>query len=96
MATEPAVVATTRPRDVGLKREMGLIGACWASVTSIIGSGWLFGSWKASYSTGTSALLAWGIAGAMIIILGQGGTYGYLRGRVTGLLADLGQSAPRG
>jgi amino acid transporter len=69
MATEPAVVATTRPRDVGLKREMGLIGACWASVTSIIGSGWLFGSWKASYSTGTSALLAWGIAGVMIIIL---------------------------
>ncbi len=69
MATEPAVVATTRPGDVGLKREMGLIGACWASVTSIIGSGWLFGSWKASYSTGTSALLAWGIAGVMIIIL---------------------------
>jgi amino acid transporter len=48
---------------------MGLIGATWASVTSIIGSGWLFGAWKASYSTGTSALLAWGIAGIMIIIL---------------------------
>jgi len=48
---------------------MGLIGATWASVTSIIGSGWLFGSWKASYSTGTSALLAWGIAGILIIIL---------------------------
>jgi amino acid transporter len=48
---------------------MGLIGATWASVTSIIGSGWLFGSWKASYSTGTSALLAWGIAGVLIIVL---------------------------
>ncbi|HEY2551443.1 MAG TPA: APC family permease [Streptosporangiaceae bacterium] len=48
---------------------MGLVGATWASVTSIIGSGWLFGSWKASYSTGTSALLAWGIAGVMIIVL---------------------------
>jgi hypothetical protein len=34
--------------------------------------------------------------GAVIIILGQGGTYGYLRCRVTGLLADPGQSAPRG
>jgi hypothetical protein len=33
-----------RPADVGLKREMGLIGATWASETSIIGSGWLFGS----------------------------------------------------
>jgi amino acid transporter len=48
---------------------MGLVGATWASVTSIIGSGWLFGSWKASYSTGTGALLAWCIGGAMIIVL---------------------------
>jgi amino acid transporter len=69
MATPAATATTTRPGDVGLKREMGLIGATWASVTSIIGSGWLFGSWKASYSTGTSALLAWGIGGVMIIIL---------------------------
>ncbi len=68
MATE-AVTALTRPADVGLKREIGLIGATWASVTSIIGSGWLFGSWKAAYSTGTAALLAWAIGGVMIIIL---------------------------
>src|SRR5260221_1180742 len=68
MATE-AVTALTRPADVGLKREVGLIGATWASVTSIIGSGWLFGSWKAAYSTGTAALLAWAIGGVMIIIL---------------------------
>ena len=37
-----AVATETRPADVGLKREMGLIGATWASETSIIGSGWLF------------------------------------------------------
>jgi amino acid transporter len=48
---------------------MGFIGACWASVTSIIGSGWLFGSWKGAYSTGTSAILAWIIGGVCIIIL---------------------------
>src|SRR4029079_13914655 len=30
------------PTDVGFKRELGLIGATWASETSIIGSGWLF------------------------------------------------------
>ncbi len=65
-----AVPATeTRPADVGLKREMGFIGATWASVTSIIGSGWLFGSWKGAYSTGTSAILAWIIAGVCIIVL---------------------------
>src|SRR5579863_4955530 len=68
MATE-AVPTLTRPTDVGLRREMGFIGACWASVTSIIGSGWLFGSWKGAYSTGTSALLAWVIGGVCIIIL---------------------------
>ena len=68
MATA-AVPTLKRPGDVGLKREMGLVGATWASVTSIIGSGWLFGAWKASYSAGTSALLAWAIAGAMIIVL---------------------------
>ena len=64
-----AVATSTRPADVGLKREMGFIGATWASVTSIIGSGWLFGSWKGAYSAGTSAILAWVIAGACIIVL---------------------------
>jgi amino acid transporter len=68
MATQ-AVPTLTTPTDVGLRREIGLIGATWASVTSIIGSGWLFGSWKGAYSTGTGALLAWGIGGVMIIIL---------------------------
>src|SRR5258706_8498917 len=68
MATE-AVPTLAAPTDVGLRREIGLIGATWASVTSIIGSGWLFGSWKAAYSTGTAALLAWLIGGVMIIIL---------------------------
>jgi amino acid transporter len=67
MATK--AVPISRPTDVGLRREMGFIGACWASVTSIIGSGWLFGSWKGAYSTGTSALLGWAIGGVMIIIL---------------------------
>jgi amino acid transporter len=48
---------------------MGLIGAMWASETSIIGSGWLFGAWKGAYSAGTAAILAWVIAGIAIIIL---------------------------
>ena len=44
MATESVAATPTAPSDVGLKREMGLIGATWASETSIIGSGWLFGA----------------------------------------------------
>jgi amino acid transporter len=67
MATEAQVA--TRPADVGLKREIGLIGAAWAGETSIIGSGWLFGAWKASYSAGTAAILAWVLAGIAIVVL---------------------------
>jgi len=68
MAAESVAVATT-PTDVGLKREMGLIGATWASETSIIGSGWLFGAWYAATIAGTAAILAWLIAGVIVIII---------------------------
>jgi amino acid transporter len=69
MATESVTPAVTKPGDVGLRREIGLIGATWASMTSLIGSGWLFGSWKGAYSAGTAAILAWVIAGIAIIVL---------------------------
>src|ERR1035438_10201945 len=68
MSTE-SVAPATRPADVGLRREMGLVGAIWASETSIIGSGWLFGSLFAAQAAGAAALLAWAIAGVMVIIL---------------------------
>ena len=73
MATEtsgagPGVV--TRPTDVGLKRELGLIGATWASETSIIGSGWLFGALRrARRPVGGASVLAWVIAGVVVIVL---------------------------
>ena len=68
MATE-SVAVVTRPADVGLKREMGFIGATWASETSIIGSGWLFGAWLAAAAAGTAALLGWVIGGVAVMIL---------------------------
>ncbi|HWG65672.1 MAG TPA: APC family permease [Streptosporangiaceae bacterium] len=69
MATESVATPATRPADVGLKREMGLIGATWASETSIIGSGWLFGAFFAAQLAGTAALLGWVIGGIIIMIL---------------------------
>jgi amino acid transporter len=69
MATETSGAALTRPTDVGLKREMGLIGATWASETSIIGSGWLFGALYAAQAVGGAAVLAWAIAGVVVIVL---------------------------
>ena len=67
MATE--VTVETRPADVGLKRELGLIGATWASETSIIGSGWLFAPLFAAVLVGGASILAWIIAGVIIIVL---------------------------
>jgi amino acid transporter len=68
MSTE-SVATTSRPEDVGLKREMGLIGATWSSETSIIGSGWLFGALYASQAAGPAALLGWVIGGVAVIFL---------------------------
>jgi amino acid transporter len=67
MATE--VTVETRPADVGLKRELGLIGATWASETSIIGSGWLFTPLFAALAVGGASIVAWVIAGVVIIVL---------------------------
>ena len=69
MAAETAGVAVTTPTDVGFKRELGLIGATWASETSIIGSGWLFGALFAAQAVGGAAVLAWVIAGVIVIVL---------------------------
>ncbi len=69
MAAETAGVGITKPADVGFKRELGLIGATWASETSIIGSGWLFGALFAAQAVGGAAVIAWVIAGIIIIIL---------------------------
>jgi len=68
MATDTTAVSRG-PVDVGLKRDMGLIGAMWASETSIIGSGWLFGSYFAVTAIGPSAIWAWVVGGIAVIIL---------------------------
>jgi amino acid transporter len=69
MASESVSAAETRPADVGLRREIGLIGATWASETSIIGSGWLFGALYATQAAGPAALYGWLIGGACVVVL---------------------------
>jgi amino acid transporter len=59
----------TQPADIGLRREMGLIGATWASETSIIGSGWLFAGMNAAVLAGPAAIYGWLIGGACAIVL---------------------------
>jgi amino acid transporter len=67
MASE--TVSVTRPADVGLRREVGLIGATWASETSIIGSGWLLAAFGAAAAAGPAVLYAWLIAGVVVIVI---------------------------
>jgi amino acid transporter len=69
MASESEVATTTAPTDVGLRREVGLIGATWASETSIIGSGWLLAAFAAAAAAGPAVLYAWLIAGVVVIII---------------------------
>ena len=69
MASETIGAEQTRPADVGLRREIGLVGATWASETSIIGSGWLFGAFGAAQAAGTAALVGWVIGGVIVMIL---------------------------
>ena len=53
----------------GLRREIGLIGLMWASVGSIIGSGWLFGAQKAVVIAGPAAIISWAIGAVAIVLL---------------------------
>ena len=54
----------------GLKREIGVVGLLFASVGSIIGSGWLYGAANAAAIAGPAAIIAWVVGAAAIILIG--------------------------
>ncbi|WP_028808444.1 APC family permease [Streptomyces canus] len=53
----------------GLRRDVGLIGLMWASVGSIIGSGWLYGAQEAVVVAGPAAVISWVIGAVAIVLL---------------------------
>ena len=53
----------------GLDRGVGFLGLLWASETSIIGSGWLFGALGAAVIAGPSAIIGWVLGSVIILIL---------------------------
>ncbi|MCM0622256.1 APC family permease [Nocardioides bruguierae] len=55
--------------EAGLKRHVGVVGLLFASVGSIIGSGWLFGALNAAQTAGPAAILSWVLGGALILLL---------------------------
>ena len=54
----------------GLKRHIGPVGLLLAGVGSIIGSGWLFGAFKATHLAGPIAIFAWMLGAIMIMLIG--------------------------
>jgi len=52
-----------------LKRHVGVVGLLFASVGSIIGSGWLFGALNASMAAGPAAIISWGLGGILILFI---------------------------
>ena len=66
--------ATGRPgkggeEHVTMRRDVGVIGLLFASVGSIIGSGWLFGALTAAQLAGPAAILSWVIGAVMILLI---------------------------
>ena len=54
----------------GMRRDIGRIGLLFASVGSIIGSGWLFGALNASRIAGPAAVVSWLVGGLLILMIG--------------------------
>ncbi|MEZ0578779.1 APC family permease [Nocardioides sp. MH1] len=55
--------------DNNLKRHVGVVGLLFASVGSIIGSGWLFGALNASVEAGPAAIISWALGGVLILLI---------------------------
>src|SRR6478609_2989796 len=69
MSVQESPAPAPARRSTSLKREVGLIGLMWASVGSIIGSGWLFGAQEGLISAGPAAIISWIVGGLMMMVL---------------------------
>ena len=68
--TDLAAPSDQAAANRSLRRDIGIVGLTWASVGSIIGSGWLFGAWKGLHAAGPAAIISWVIGGIAVLILG--------------------------
>lgn len=56
--------------NTNMRRHIGTVGLLFASVGSIIGSGWLFGALNAAELAGPAAIFSWAIGAVMILLIG--------------------------
>lgn len=52
-----------------MKKNLGPWGLLWISLTSMIGSGWLFGSLYSAHFAGPAAIIAWPVAGGLLLFV---------------------------
>jgi len=52
--------------EKAIKRQVGAVALMFTGLGSIIGSGWLFGAWRAAQLAGPGAIYAW-LIGAVVI-----------------------------
>lgn len=52
-----------------MKQKLSAINLLWISLTSMIGSGWLFGSLYSAHFAGPAAIMAWPIAGLLLLFV---------------------------
>lgn len=52
-----------------MKKNLKPSGLLWISLTSMIGSGWLFGSLYSAHFAGPAAVIAWPIAGVLLLFV---------------------------
>ena len=65
------MAAQTAPVKSGqLKRELTFLDLLMASVGGIIGSGWLYGSWKGGFMAGPAADISWLIGAVAVLLIG--------------------------
>src|SRR3954467_14271324 len=69
MSVQESPAPAPARRSSSLRREVGLIGLMWASVGSIIGSGWLFGAQEGLIAAGPAAIISWIVGGLMMMVL---------------------------
>ncbi|MEO8964655.1 MAG: amino acid permease, partial [Gammaproteobacteria bacterium] len=51
------------------KRSIGPIGLLFAGISSVIGSGWLFGPLYAAQIAGPAAAISWILGGVLMIVI---------------------------
>ncbi len=66
MTSDTDTSPTEQPQ---LKRHIGIVGLLFASIGSIIGSGWLFGALNASKEAGPAAVISWALGAVMVLAI---------------------------